>query len=373
MKITYNPNGVKLCQYASNNTSLKKYDYVGPFVYNNGLLSYIITSEGRAVFNNNKLNYFEYHIKDHLGNVRVVFQKLKSGNSYYANVVQKNDYYPFGMLMGSTYQANTTSKNKYLYNGKELISEYDIELNWYDYEARIYDAQLGRFNTQDAFAEKYINFSIYQYATNNPILFIDINSDSIQATSDVILAIYHALDKNTNVKFDVKDGKIDPKSFKEQAENSDDIVLKDLYEIANNEKMVELSVSAKETYKDKEGNIVSTEFNTPFDFDIKDLGPVVYKQLKDMGEPDGKTVMGNLGVTLLPDPNVAKRSLNNNIQVIINAKGSLNHRAIGIAHEFGHVVLYLRGLPHGHGQPGVDKAVYNERSDVVKKRLGYDY
>jgi len=173
MKITYNTNGVKLCQYASNNTSLKKYDYVGPFVYNNGLLSYIITSEGRAVFNNNKLNYFEYHIKDHLGNVRVVFQKLKSGNSYYANVVQKNDYYPFGMLMGSTYQTNTTSKNKYLYNGKELISEYDIELNWYDYGARMYDAQLGRWNSVDPMADKYFMISPYTYCNNNPMIFID--------------------------------------------------------------------------------------------------------------------------------------------------------------------------------------------------------
>jgi len=179
MKITYNPNGVKLCQYASNNTSFKKYDYVGTFVYNNGLLSYIISSEGRAVFNNNKLNYFEYHIKDHLGNVRVVFQKLKSGNSYYANVVQKNDYYPFGMLIGSTYQANTTSKNKYLYNGKELISEYDIELNWYDYGARMYDAQVGRWNSVDPLAENSRRWSPYSYCYNNPLRFID--PDGMQA------------------------------------------------------------------------------------------------------------------------------------------------------------------------------------------------
>ena len=97
--------------------------------------------------------------------------------------------------------------------------------------------------------------------------------------------------------------------------------------------------------------------------------------MKAFGEPDGKTIQGNLGSTLIPgDRSLSgKNSTNGNVQIIINGKGSLNHRAVGIAHEFGHVGLYLRGLPYGHGQPGVDKAVYNERSDIVKKRLGYDY
>ena len=206
-------------------------------------------------------------------------------------------------------------------------------------------------------------------------MFIDINGDSLQVTNDAILAIYHALDKNANVKFDVKNGIIDPESFKEQAKNSDDIVLKDLYEIASDKRMVELNVSNNETYMDKNGNIQSNEFPAPYDFDIKDLGPDVYKQMKALGEPDGKTIQGNLGSTLIPGERSlsGKRPTNGNIQIIINGKGSLNHRAVATAHEFGHVVLYLRGLPHGHGQPGVDKAVYDERSNVVKKRLGYDY
>lgn len=61
------------------------------------------------------------------------------------------------------------------------------------------------------------------------------------------------------------------------------------------------------------------------------------------------------------------------MQVIINRKGRLNHRTVGIAHEFGHVILYLRGLPFGHTQPGVDKFVYDERATIMSKRLGYDY
>ena len=44
----------------------------------------------------------------------------------------------------------------------------------------------------------------------------------------------------------------------------------------------------------------------------------------------------------------------------------------GIAHEFGHVILHLQGLPSGHGRPGVNPFVYG-RSSMMSKRLGYDY
>ena len=40
--------------------------------------------------------------------------------------------------------------------------------------------------------------------------------------------------------------------------------------------------------------------------------------------------------------------------------------------EFAHVILYLRDLPSGHGQPGVNDFVYG-RATMMSKRLGYDY
>jgi len=75
--------------------------------------------------------------------------------------------------MGNRIQRDVPNKNRYLYNGKELISEYDIELNWYDYGARMYDPQVGRWWVVDKLAEKYFFLSSYAYCTNNPIKYID--------------------------------------------------------------------------------------------------------------------------------------------------------------------------------------------------------
>lgn len=44
----------------------------------------------------------------------------------------------------------------------------------------MYQPDLGRFFTQDRFTEKYFDFSPYQYAANNPVLFIDVNGDSTE-------------------------------------------------------------------------------------------------------------------------------------------------------------------------------------------------
>ena len=55
-----------------------------------------------------------------------------------------------------------------------------------------------------------------------------------------------------------------------------------------------------------------------------------------------------------------------------DGKGSLNQKTVGVAHEFAHVVLYLRNFPFGHRQPNVDNFVYG-RSTFISKKLGYDY
>ncbi|MGI6339283.1 MAG: RHS repeat-associated core domain-containing protein [Bacteroidales bacterium] len=178
-----------------NNGVISKTDYCGPFVYETvsgtRSLKYIISPEGRVVKNGSNWDY-EYNLTDHLGNVRIVIHK---GSNGLAEVVQERHYYPFGMEMSTL--SSDTSTNKYLFNGKELQNNLlgGVNLDWYDYGARFYDPQIGRFHTQDRFAEKYWDFSPYQYAANNPMLFIDVNGDSI----NVALIQRYDQQNNTNI------------------------------------------------------------------------------------------------------------------------------------------------------------------------------
>jgi len=87
-------------------------------------------------------------------------------------IVRVDDYYPFGMNFNSSERSGFTT-NKYLYNGKELQS--DLDLDWYDYGARFYDASLGRWGVVDALADdpNQIDKSPYAYAWNSPTNLID--------------------------------------------------------------------------------------------------------------------------------------------------------------------------------------------------------
>ena len=159
---TYGADGTKLRTVHKIGSTTTTTDYCGNVVYENGVQKLLLTEEGYVTLSDSK---YHYYLKDHQGTNRVVISQ--SGT-----VEETNHYYPFGGAF-----ASTSNVQPYKYNGKELDSKKG--LNWYDYGARHYDAALGRFTTNDRFAEKYYSMSPYQYGANNPVNNIDVNGDTI--------------------------------------------------------------------------------------------------------------------------------------------------------------------------------------------------
>ena len=89
------------------------------------------------------------------------------------------NYYPFGLGMAGISDKAIKSnyaENKYRFGAKELQSQEFSDgtgLNDYDYGARFLDAQIGRWTTQDPFAEEYTNMSPYLSMDNNPLSIVD--------------------------------------------------------------------------------------------------------------------------------------------------------------------------------------------------------
>ena len=139
-----NPHEVNTVTYAEN------------YQYENGTLSKKFFADGYIDCSGDE-PVACFYLKDHLGNVRMVVDEE-------GNIVQVNDYYPFGALYGS---GTGDAAQRYKYNGKELERMHGLD--WYDYGARWMDPVLCRFTTMDPLCEKYYDTSSYAYCANNPM------------------------------------------------------------------------------------------------------------------------------------------------------------------------------------------------------------
>jgi len=138
-------------------------DYRANKVYENNVLKMVLTEDGYVEPAGSSFNYY-FYIKDHLGNNRVVADRV-------GTVVQATNYYPFGLSFAENPPRTDQDKQPYKFNGKELDRAFGLDT--YDYGARMYNPAIGRFLTMDPLAEVNPNISPYVYALNNPIRNID--------------------------------------------------------------------------------------------------------------------------------------------------------------------------------------------------------
>lgn len=284
------------------------------------------TAEGFYDYEN--LRYI-YQYKDHLGNARLNYGRNSAGVLF---TEDGNDYYPFGLNFinplpfggpAQVYNPSTTYKN-YKYNGKELQ-----ETGMYDYGARFYMPDIGRWGVVDPLAETSRRWSTYNYAYDNPIRFID--PDGMQ-NEDIVI---------TGVNKD--------KAFTQLQNSSQNLNLS-------------MNDNGKVTGTAKEGAQLTKADNTLLHAMNNDPTHTAVINATDQVEYNGKAIIGDkfLGSTVLDNGNVIGKQIVNPDLLTAIDKVTQVESGVGMLHAT--LEAYIGGVD----SPGSGEA------EIGKSNPGYD-
>ena len=308
--------------------SMTRTDYCGDIIYEDSLLSRINFDGGYLSFTNNageRLDRPAYHFyhRDHLGNNRMDLGENGS-------VWQICHYYPYGMLMGCSYLGES---QRWKFGGKELDRVSGLDL--LDFEARPYDATLGRFWRPDDLASQYHPLSPFLYCAANPLRLIDptgtiIIASQLQSQQTILNTLPQK--EQSNISFDKNgylnvDNKIDSNSSN----------YKTLKAMAESPLIANVLSQDSFEYSDNNGNIHSHNMGE-IDYD-----EVFYEEnpINPTGPTTGED--GFFGKTLLPgNGESGHNSVNDEIFIIINSGLSEQGAAQSFSHEgYGHAYIYM--------------------------------
>jgi len=140
----------------------------------------LATEYGNGIFNSFTRGIKLFELSNHSSNVLATVDDKKLAvdinnddvtDYYNADIITANDYYSGGMQMPGRSFAVPNNNYRYGFNGKE--KDPSITSGDYDFGARIYDGRIGRWLSIDPLQKKYPDLTPYNFAANNPILFID--------------------------------------------------------------------------------------------------------------------------------------------------------------------------------------------------------
>ena len=146
--------GGQIARYVYNGVNIRL-EYNGAnqlaarYTHGDGVDEVLTMERGGAVY---------YYLTDHLGSVRQVVDAA-------GNTVNRYEYDSYGRRTVAQEQI----ANPFSYTGRE----YDAESGLYFYRARYYDAQIGRFISEDPLGLAGGDPNFYSYVRNNPVNLVD--------------------------------------------------------------------------------------------------------------------------------------------------------------------------------------------------------
>ncbi len=163
----YDATGAKLKKIVTEGSSITT-EYAGNYVYKNGNLEFFNQPEGYIEKEADGYKYV-YQFKDQVGNVRLSYSdKDGNGNITTSEIIEENNYYPFGLEHKGYNNTITGREHNYeTFQGQEYTE--DLGLNIHEWTFRFSDPSIGRFWQIDPLAEDYVYNSTYAFSENRVI------------------------------------------------------------------------------------------------------------------------------------------------------------------------------------------------------------
>ena len=320
---------------------------------------------------------YEYVLRDHLGNTRVMFTD-SDGNGQ-PEALQEDNYYPFGLKMADG-AMQPSQATVHLYNGKELQDE--LGLGWYDYGARMLNPTIGRWNGVDALARDYLAWSPFNYTMGNPIRLVDPDGKKVKPSGDAALtaikntlsaedAAYVVLDENgyiDNAKIQSRLAEVRERGKRVSSNFSD------LAYISGHKETVEVGLGRTVPYKKADGSL---SIIGPEDWgDIFVLEGEALEYAMTANPPNSLTSTnevsesGALGRTTLGEYPDGSGTRSGNMEVIVHKDLTERGMAEVMGHElYTHVYINLKyGNIYGQHEKRNEEGQVVEGNGVISTR-----